>query len=86
MTIRVENIFADLPESSGQERFLTLLENELVRIDRIVSQSHSSPPSFWYDQDECEWVIILRGHAILEFEEASQFNERGRSRDHPNAC
>lgn len=67
MAVRVENIFADLPESSGQEQFLTLFENEGVRIERIVSQSHSSPIGFWYDQSECEWVIVLRGHATLEF-------------------
>ena len=66
MAVRVENIFADLPESSGQEQFLALCENEGVRIERIVSQSHSSPIGFWYDQSECEWVIVLRGHATLE--------------------
>ena len=64
----VENIFSDLPESSGQEHLLSLFENETVRIERIVSQSHSSPTGFWYDQPEDEWVIVLRGHATLEFE------------------
>lgn len=68
MAVRVENIFADLPEPSGQEQFLSLFENEGVRIERIVSQSHSSPIGFWYNQSETEWVIVLRGHATLEFE------------------
>lgn len=67
MAVRVENIFAGLPESIGQEQFLTLFENEAVRIERIVSRSHSSPTAFWYDQPEDEWVIVLRGHATLEF-------------------
>ena len=67
MAPRVENIFAGLPESIGQEQFLTLFENEAVRIERIVSRSHSSPTAFWYDQSECEWVMVLRGHATLEF-------------------
>ena len=68
MTFRVENIFDDLPESIGQEQFLTLFANGAVRIERIVSQSHNSPTGFWYDQPEDEWVILLRGHATLEFE------------------
>ena len=68
MAVRVENIFADLPPSSGQEQFLTLFDNEAVKIERILSQSHSSPIGFWYDQPESEWVIVLRGYATLEFE------------------
>lgn len=64
----VENIFAGAPVSPGQERFLTLFENAAVKIERIVSQSHKSPPGFWYDQPQDEWVIVLRGHAVLEFE------------------
>jgi cupin 2 domain-containing protein len=65
---RVENIFAGIPNGVGQEQFLTLFENEAVKIERIVSQSHKSPPGFWYDQPQDEWVIVLRGHAVLEFE------------------
>ena len=68
MAPRVENIFAYLHKSSGQEQFLTLFENEDVKIERIVSRSHSSPIGFWYDQSEDEWVMILRGYATLEFE------------------
>jgi cupin 2 domain-containing protein len=65
---RVENIFAGAPVSPGQERFLTLFENAAVKIERIVSQSHSSAAGSWYDQVQEEWVIVLRGHAVLEFE------------------
>ncbi|SRR5713226_6486369 len=68
MAVRVENIFADLPGSSGQEQSLALFENKAVRIERIVSHSHSSPTGFWYDPSESEWVMVLRGYATLEFE------------------
>ncbi len=27
----------------------------------------ASPAGFWYDQDEDEWVVVLRGTATLEF-------------------
>jgi cupin 2 domain-containing protein len=68
MTLSVENIFAGLPQKSGQEQFVTLFRNGSIRIERIVSHSHSSPPGFWYDQPEDEWVIVLRGNAILEID------------------
>ena len=40
-----------------------------MRIERIVSQGHASPPGFWYDQDQHEWVIVLRGRARVRFED-----------------
>ena len=46
--------------------FLTLFENSTFKIDRIVSHTHSGPQGFWYDQEEDEWVIVLRGAATLE--------------------
>jgi cupin 2 domain-containing protein len=69
VAIRVENLFANLSELSSSEHSLTLFENPSVKIERIVSQSYNSPPGFWYDQDEDEWVIVVRGEATLEFEE-----------------
>lgn len=68
MTVKVKNIFHDLPELPGQEELAILFQNPCAIIERIVSQSHSSPPGFWYDQDEDEWVIVVRGEATLEFE------------------
>jgi cupin 2 domain-containing protein len=38
-----------------------------VRIERIVSHGHSSPPDFWYDQQQAEWVVVLKGAARIEF-------------------
>ncbi len=64
----VKNIFASTAAAGGGERFLTLFENPAVKIERIVSNSHSSPPDFWYDQAEDEWVIVLRGGAVLELD------------------
>ena len=62
------NLFANLPELSGSEQSLTLFEDSGITIQRIVSQSYSSPVDFWYDQDEDEWVMVVRGEATLEFE------------------
>ena len=68
MSLRLQNIFTDLPDARRPEDFLTLLENAAVKIERIVSNSHSTPTGFWYDQDEIEWVIVMCGTALLEFE------------------
>lgn len=45
-----------------------LLQTPGVRIERIVSEGHSSPEGFWYDQETHEWVLLLSGAAKLQFE------------------
>jgi cupin 2 domain-containing protein len=71
MKLSAENIFTGFPPKSGEERFLTLFQSKSVKIERIVSRSHASPPGFWYDQVEDEWVMVLRGRATLEFEDGA---------------
>jgi cupin 2 domain-containing protein len=67
MPYSVKNIFANTDNAWGAEEFSTLFDNTAVKIEQIVSHSHSSPAGFWYDQAEDEWVIVLRGSATLEF-------------------
>lgn len=64
------NLFAELPSVLAEELFTTLINSAEVRIERIVSHGHVSPKNFWYDQDLHEWVIVLKGSARLEFEDA----------------
>jgi cupin 2 domain-containing protein len=64
---RSSNLFTDLPEQMPDELFTTLLEADHVRIERIVSYGHASPAGFWFDQDQHEWVIVLKGAARLRF-------------------
>ena len=59
---------ADLPEES----FTTILQANDLRIERIVSQGHASPPGFWYDQNENELVIVLEGRAAVQFEDNAE--------------
>ena len=63
------NLFTDVPGNPPDELLTTLLETSNVRIERIVSHGHTSPEGFWYDQDENEWVIVLKGAARLQFED-----------------
>jgi cupin 2 domain-containing protein len=62
------NIFGDLPQQAGIEHVDVLLARPGLRIERIVSTGQASPPGFWYDQPEDEWVIVLRGAATLVVE------------------
>lgn len=68
MAVHVQNIFTDMLALAGEEQFITLLQNAYVKIERIVSHTHSSPPGFWYQQAEDEWVVLLRGQATLELQ------------------
>lgn len=64
------NLFAALPApGSSAEIFDELLRRDGVRIERIVSTGQSSPPGFWYDQPQGEWVIVLAGRARLRLAE-----------------
>lgn len=68
----LENLFADIPKDLSEELIETLLQTSSFRIERIVSKGHCSPKDFWYDQDENEWVILLKGSAVLRFEDQSE--------------
>ncbi len=68
MVPALQNIFSNLSGEPGSESFLTLFETAGVKIERIVSRSCASPRDFWYDQEHAEWVLVLQGEAVLEFE------------------
>ena len=66
------NIFDSIPRNLDKEVFEQIIQDENVKIERIVSKGHSSPESGWYNQEQNEWVIILRGEAIISFENGKQ--------------
>lgn len=68
MEIKSDIFSEPLNPEPGSEYFETLRTGKDVRIERIISTGQSSPPGFWYDQEENEWVILLKGSAVLEFE------------------
>jgi cupin 2 domain-containing protein len=61
------NLLRDLPEHAAGEVTETILAAPGLRIERIVSHGEASPPGFWYDQAEAEWVLLLAGAARLRF-------------------
>ena len=68
--MKKSNIFANIPQVLQSELFETLLKTNAIRVEKIVSQGHTSPKSGWYDQEQNEWVVLLEGEALLSFENA----------------
>jgi cupin 2 domain-containing protein len=62
------NLFQAIPTDLPEEITHCLLSCERLKIERIVSKGHSSPPDFWYDQDQNEWVLLIAGEARLQLE------------------
>lgn len=68
-----ENIFNNIPQNLPAELIEIVTQSDRIRIERIISDGHISPPDFWYEQDQNEFVIVLRGNAVLEFENGKTF-------------
>ena len=66
------NLFQNIPEELNQELVEKLIEQDSFRLERIVSRGQISPPDFWYDQNEHEWVVILAGKAQLQIDGLEQ--------------
>jgi cupin 2 domain-containing protein len=70
--MKSDNIFESIPSNLDDEFTELLLQNEGVSIERIVSRGHASPDSGWYDQERNEWVLLLKGAAIIAFENGDE--------------
>ncbi len=67
MTVDINNIFKNIPAALPEELIDIISSKNNVKIERIVSRGHSSPDAFWYDQQQDEYVILLKGKAGLLF-------------------
>lgn len=66
------NLLAALPPAGGEEVFEPLLQADAACIERIVSHGQASPPGFWYDQPDDEWVMLVAGNAELMFDDGTR--------------
>ena len=66
--IATGNLLDELPGPGGDEHFEALLERPGLRLERIVSHGHVTPPGEWYNQEQDEWVMVVRGAAQLRIE------------------
>ncbi|WP_428262091.1 cupin domain-containing protein [Haliangium sp.] len=64
----ITKLCQDLPPTDSNEAFEALLERPGLKLERIVSRGHATPPGEWYDQEQDEWVAVLAGAARLRVE------------------
>jgi cupin 2 domain-containing protein len=69
MATMIDNLFGCLPEAAAAEQAIELLARPGLKIERIVSSGHATPPGSWYEQPLGEWVAVLSGEARLQFED-----------------
>ena len=67
--MEIGNLYQKIPAELPLEISDCLLQSKDMKIQRIVSRGHCSEPGFWYDQDQHEWVLLLKGEATLRFRE-----------------
>lgn len=63
----LDNIFQNIPVGIPEEIIEVIITSENIRIERIISKGQVSPENFWYDQEENEWVFLVRGKAVIKF-------------------
>ncbi|SAL71108.1 cupin [Caballeronia arvi] len=71
MQLQTGNLFSIEAKRGVDERIDMLVTGQRLNVERIVSMGHASPEGFWYDDSRAEWVALLSGAAVLEFEEGS---------------
>lgn len=66
-----DNLF-DLPTGEWRDEIFEILHQSAhVRIERILSRGHRTPPGEFYDQERDEWVVLLQGQARIDFDDGS---------------
>lgn len=70
LSVTVKNLFSTdgLTISQETEYAESCIKREHLSLERIISKGHVTPPGYWYDQDQDEWVVLLKGRASIEFE------------------
>ena len=63
------NIFEKVFVDKKDEQFFEIFKNETIKVEKIVSNGQKSPENFWYEQEKSEYILLLSGSAILEFED-----------------
>lgn len=71
----MKNIFENIPGKIPNEIFEEIVSSKNIKIQRIISKGHLSPQNFWYEQEENEWVILIKGKAGLRFFDGNELIE-----------
>ncbi|HPN37507.1 MAG TPA: cupin domain-containing protein [Melioribacteraceae bacterium] len=69
--IEIKNIYNTDKINLVNEYFEDIIKQKGFRLERIISYGHVTPNEYWYDQDEDEFVLLLKGNAKLQFEDGN---------------
>lgn len=58
-------------DPTPEEVTTVLYDANGTRIEQIISWGQATSEHFWYDQDEDEWLVLLKGRAILRYEDGT---------------
>jgi len=70
----IKNIFSSIPKDIPKELFETIVSSKEIRIERIISKGHITENNKWYNQDKNEFVIVLKGSAVIEYKNNEMIN------------
>ena len=68
MSKDIINLLDSIPVSSQKEIFETLIKNDTIKIERIVSYGQITPQNYWYNQTQDEFVLIVSGAAKIKYD------------------
>lgn len=57
----------NIEKALDDELIEVIFENENIRVERIVSMGQITPESYVYDQKDDEFVTVIKGNAVLYF-------------------
>jgi len=67
--MKTGSVFDDVPTTLDVEQVADLVHEGGVCIKRIVSTGHTTS---WLNPDDEEWVVVLKGAAVLRFEKGDR--------------
>ena len=66
--MKPKNIYSKISSPTQNEYFEKILTDKNFVLERIISTGQSTPENTWCQQDQDEWVILLKGKAKILFE------------------
>lgn len=76
--IKAGNIYVSLPTAKREEVFETILRRKGLKIERITSFGQATPEGEWLKEKKNEWVVLLKGRAVLRFKGIKKLCRWGR--------
>ena len=65
--MNIKNIYNNNTIDKQEELIEEIFSTNSFRLEKISSFGHRTPDNEWYDQDNDEWVLLLKGRATILF-------------------